>query len=62
MGDALHPVLCAAGFNIRWLLRAVARLGLGGLLLVVSAQALYAPVMVNPRCDSRDGATAEQPP
>lgn len=27
-GDALHAVLCAAGFNIRWLLRAIARLGL----------------------------------
>jgi hypothetical protein len=23
-GDALHAVLCAAGFNIRWLLRAIA--------------------------------------
>jgi transposase, IS5 family len=27
-GDALHAVLCAAGFNIRWLLRAIARKGL----------------------------------
>lgn len=27
-GDALHAVLCAAGFNIRWLLRAIAALGL----------------------------------
>lgn len=26
-GDALHAVLCAAGFNIRWLLRAIARKG-----------------------------------
>jgi IS5 family transposase len=32
-GDALHAVLCAAGFNIRWLLRAMVRLGLKGLLL-----------------------------
>lgn len=32
-GDALHAVLCAAGFNIRWLLRAIVRLGLKGLLL-----------------------------
>jgi transposase, IS5 family len=23
-GDALHAVLCAPGFNIRWLLRAIA--------------------------------------
>jgi IS5 family transposase len=28
MGDALHAVLCAAGFNIRWLMRAIARGGL----------------------------------
>ena len=26
MGDALHAVLCAAGFNLRWLMRAIARL------------------------------------
>src|SRR6218665_431414 len=32
-GDALHAVLCAAGYNIRWLLRAIMRLGLKGLLL-----------------------------
>ena len=32
-GDALHAVLCAAGFNIRWLLRAIARHGLAALLL-----------------------------
>lgn len=29
MGDALHALSCAAGYNIRWLLRAIARLGLG---------------------------------
>jgi IS5 family transposase len=29
-GDALHAVLCAAGYNIRWLLRAIVRLGLTG--------------------------------
>ncbi|KVU32641.1 hypothetical protein WK65_30640 [Burkholderia ubonensis] len=27
-GDALLVVLCAAGFNLRWLLRAIARLGI----------------------------------
>ena len=55
-GDALHAVLCAAGFNIRWLLRAIARLGLPGLLLALSAMALYAADMAkllrNPRCAS----------
>ena len=34
-GDALHAVLCAAGYNIRWLLRAMVRLGLKGLLAPV---------------------------
>ena len=28
LGDALHAVLCAAGYNLRWLLRAMVRLGL----------------------------------
>jgi len=28
LGDALHTVLCATGYNLRWLLRAVVRLGL----------------------------------
>jgi hypothetical protein len=34
-GDALHAVLCAAGLNIRWLLWAIARLGMPGLLLAL---------------------------
>ena len=29
-GDAIHAVLCAAGYNLRWLMRAVVRLGLNG--------------------------------
>lgn len=33
-GDALHAVLCAAGFNIRWLLRAIARGGVAAHLFV----------------------------
>ena len=32
LGDALHAVSCAAGYNLRWLLRAIARpQGAGGL-------------------------------
>jgi IS5 family transposase len=27
-GDALHSVLCAAGFNIRWLLRMIRKKGI----------------------------------
>ena len=33
LGDALHAISCAAGYNLRWLLRAIARLGLGSLFL-----------------------------
>ena len=39
-GDALHAVLCAAGFNIRWLMRAIARLGLIARFFVLTALAL----------------------
>lgn len=33
LGDALHALSCAAGYNIQWLLRAIARLGLGPVFL-----------------------------
>ena len=33
LGDALHAISCAAGYNLRWLLRAITRLGLGPLFL-----------------------------
>jgi IS5 family transposase len=46
-GDALHAVLCAAGFNIRWLLRAIATKRLAALLLVFSQVALYAECIGN---------------
>ena len=45
-GDALHAVLCAAGFNIRWLLRAIAAKGLVALVLAFSQWALYAACIV----------------
>lgn len=32
-GDALHAVLCAAGYNLRWLMRAMVRLGLKALFV-----------------------------
>lgn len=35
-GDALHAVLCAAGLNIRWLLRAIAAKGLKALWLALN--------------------------
>jgi len=33
LGDALHAVLCAAGYNLRWLMRAICRSGLKNPLL-----------------------------
>jgi IS5 family transposase len=34
-GDRLHAVLCAAGYNIRWLLRMIAKKGLRALLALL---------------------------
>jgi transposase, IS5 family len=44
LGDALHAVLCAAGYNLRWLLRAMLRLGLKALLLRPLFLALLAAI------------------
>jgi IS5 family transposase len=33
LGDALHTISCAAGYNLRWLMRAIARLGPGPVFL-----------------------------
>ncbi len=40
MGDALHAMLCAAGYNIRWLLRMIIKKGLGLLLCLLQASGL----------------------
>ena len=42
LGDALHAVLCAAGYNLRWLLRAMVRLGLTAIYLCQLLLALQA--------------------
>jgi IS5 family transposase len=45
-GDRLHAVLCAAGYNIRWLLRMIAKKGLtllAALLLRLRQLATLAP-------------------
>ena len=42
LGDALHAISCAAGYNLRWLLRAVARLGIGPVFLRLLQVALWA--------------------
>jgi IS5 family transposase len=44
-GDAIHAVLCAAGYNIRWLLRMIAKKGLGLLLCLLQAAGLTALVV-----------------
>jgi IS5 family transposase len=36
----LHAVLCAAGFNIRWLLRMIAKKGIGLFLRLLQASGL----------------------
>ena len=33
LGDALHSISCAAGYNLRWLMRAIARLQIGPVFL-----------------------------
>ena len=45
LGDALHAVLCAAGYNLQWLLRAILRLGLKGLLLLPQFVGLLAAIL-----------------
>jgi hypothetical protein len=36
-GDAIHAALCAAGYNIRWLLRMIRKKGLGLYLALIKA-------------------------
>jgi IS5 family transposase len=43
-GDALHAISCAAGYNIRWLLRAIAALGVGALFLRLLIRAALSPL------------------
>jgi len=45
LGDALHAVLCAAGYNLQWLLRAITRLGLKALLVRLEFMALLTAVL-----------------
>ena len=59
VGDALHALCCAAGYNIRWLLRAIARLGLGAIfcalsVLVVCVARLTEAVLVSPKASGAD--------
>jgi len=40
LGDSLHAVLCAAGFNIRWLLRMIVKKGIDLLLRLLQVAGL----------------------
>jgi IS5 family transposase len=40
IGDSLHAVLCAAGFNIRWLLRMIAKKGIDLFLRLLQASGM----------------------
>lgn len=57
LGDALHALSCAAGYNIRWLLRAIARLGPGlvflRLKMLAAMAALGSPGLTRLRDDGR---------
>ena len=44
-GDAIHAVLCAAGYNIRWLLRMIVKKGLGLLLCLLQATCLASAIV-----------------
>ena len=59
VGDALHALCCAAGYNIRWLLRAIARKGLAALLLALMQLVRYANGTV--RAPQIDPGTSAQP-
>jgi IS5 family transposase len=45
LGDTLHAVLCTAGYNLRWLLRAIVRMGLKGLFLRPKLLSLLAAIV-----------------
>ena len=47
LGDALHALSCAAGYNIRWLLRAIARLAAKRSFLVLLKLAMPGRISVN---------------
>ena len=53
LGDALHALSCAAGYNIRWLLRAIARLGPKVAFLRLLKAAVTVTTSVKPTVASR---------
>jgi IS5 family transposase len=53
-GDALHAVLCAAGYNLRWLLRAIVRLGLTPVFFILARLHWLVNVTPHPLTPHRD--------
>jgi len=47
-GDALHAVLCAAGYNLRWLLRAIVRLGVAPVFFILATLQWLVTVTLTP--------------
>jgi IS5 family transposase len=53
LGDALHAISCAAGYNLRWLLRAIARLGIGPVFLCLLQGLLWVQQAIWPLYGAR---------
>ena len=53
LGDALHAISCAAGYNLRWLLRAIARLDIRAVFLRLVNAVLSAHRVTATSCDAR---------
>jgi len=58
LGDALHAVLCAAGYNLRWLMRAMLRLGLRAFSLRLWVSAVWLLQAVRWRFEAVPSSTA----
>jgi len=56
LGDALHAVLCAVGYNLRWLLRAIARRSPAPIFLCLIAQLLHPLKNKQPHFNRYSGA------
>jgi hypothetical protein len=60
-GDAMHAVLCAAGYNIRWLLRMIRKKGISLFLsllqtlgLATCLRVIHSPATIKPRSALRN--------
>lgn len=58
LGDALHAISCAAGYNLRWLLRAIARKGIAPAFLCLLRMVLSAAIGLRSSRTSGSGALA----